>query len=153
MSMYEPLVWSRSGYRASLYDTLFSSLSFWSLGVVVVPEFDRFRDRLDEDFFRARRRRSIVKSVVEVSSGQSCSFGQRLSFAQKATRSVGLWAPLLIAGSLNASPVERGGDVRCRFGFGSGSGLASSACSIGCLRLRPLLWTGAGGSWRSEVNF
>lgn len=45
----------------------------------------RFQDRLDEDFFRTRRRRSMVKSVVEVSSGQYCSCGQRPSFTQKAT--------------------------------------------------------------------
>ena len=87
MSMYEPLVWSRSGYRASRYGALFSSLGFWSLGVVDVAEFDRFRDRLDEDFFRASGRRSMVKSVVEVSSGQSCSSGQHPSSAQKATGS------------------------------------------------------------------
>ncbi len=72
----------------SLYGVLFSSLGFWSLGVMDVAEFDRFRDRLDEDFFRARRRRSMVKSVVEVSSGQSCSSGQRPSFAQNATGSM-----------------------------------------------------------------
>ncbi len=74
-------------------DSLFSSL-FWSLGVVHVAEFDRFRDRLDEDFFRARRRRSMLRSVLEVSSsGQSCSSSQRPSFAQKATGSVCLRRP------------------------------------------------------------
>jgi len=28
MPMYKPLVWSRSGYRVSLYGVLFSSLGF-----------------------------------------------------------------------------------------------------------------------------
>lgn len=129
-------------YRASLYGALFSSLGFWSLGVVDVAEFDRFRDRLEEDFLRASGRRSMVKCVSEVSSGQSCSSGQRPSFTQKATGSVCLGALLPIAGLLNASSIERGGDVRCRFGSGS----RSSACPVGRLRLRPLLWAGADAS-------
>lgn len=83
----------------------------------------------------------MERSVSEVSSGQSCSCGQCASFAQKATGSVRLWALLPIAGSLNASSAGRGGDVRRRFGSGSGPGseLASGASSIVCLRLRPLL--------------
>jgi hypothetical protein len=83
----------------------------------------------------------MVESISDVSSGQSCSFGQRPCSAQVAMGSMCLEAPLLIAGSLDASSAGRVGDVRCR--FGSGSGLGSRVFSIDCLRLRPLFWTGA----------
>ena len=104
-------------------------------------EFDRLRDRLDEDFFRASKR-SMVGTVSEVSSGQHCSSGQRPSFTQKAIGPVCVGSPLSIAGSPNVFSAGRVGDVRCRLLAGFGLGLSVS--SIDSLRLRSLLCTGGG---------
>jgi len=101
-----------------------------------VAEFDRLRERLDEDFFRASRR-SIVGTVSEAPSGQHWSSGQRPSFAQKAIGLVCSGAPVPIADSPNVVSAGRVRGVRCR--LWDGSGLGSSASSIDCLRLRPLL--------------
>lgn len=109
-----------------------------------VAEFDRLRERLDEDFFRASRR-SIVGSVFEVSSGQYCSSGQRPSVTQTPIGSVARSETLAtVGGSLQMRTAGCVRGVRCR--FWAGPGLGSRRVSTDCLRLRPRYWTGAGCS-------